>query len=84
MIGNTYSETPLEIPGFKFNGARSNASGKLDAGGLLLELYYDRIEYPYVFQFIDQATGNEIAETEDGNARYQAQVTQSAKTIPRL
>lgn len=82
VIGNTYSETPLEIPGFKFNGARSNASGKLDAGGLLLELYYDRIEYPYVFRFIDQATGNEIAQSEDGTARYQAQVTQSAKTIP--
>ena len=82
VIGNTYSETPLEIPGFKFNGARSNASGKLDAGGLLLELYYDRIEYPYVFRFIDQATGNEIAQSEDGTARYQAQVMQSAKTIP--
>lgn len=82
VIGNTYSETPLEIPGFQFNGTRSNASGKLNAGGLLLELYYDRIEYPYVFRFIDQATGKEIAETEDGNARYQAQVTQSAKTIP--
>lgn len=82
VIGNTYSETPLEIPGFQFNGTRSNASGKLDAGGLLLELYYDRIEYPYVFRFIDQATGNEIAQSEDGTARYQAQVTQSAKDIP--
>lgn len=82
VIGNTYSETPLEIPGFQFNGTRSNASGKLDAGGLLLELYYDRIEYPYVFQFIDQATGKEIADSEGGKARYQAQVTQTAKDIP--
>ena len=82
VIGNTYSETPLEIPGFKFNGTRGNASGKLNAGGLLLELYYDRIEYPYVFRFIDQATGNEIAQSEDGTARYQAQVTQTAKDIP--
>ncbi|MDY2810643.1 MAG: InlB B-repeat-containing protein [Candidatus Faecousia sp.] len=82
VIGNTYSETPLEIPGFQFNGTRSNASGKLDAGGLLLELYYDRIEYPYVFRFIDQATGKEIAESEGGKARYQAQVTQTAKDIP--
>ena len=82
VIGNTYSETPLEIPGFQFNGTRGNASGKLNAGGLLLELYYDRIEYPYVFRFIDRATGNEIAQSEDGTARYQAQVTQSAKTIP--
>lgn len=82
VIGNTYSETPLEIPGFQFNGTRSNASGELDAGGLLLELYYDRIEYPYVFRFIDQATGKEIAESKGGKARYQAQVTQTAKDIP--
>ena len=82
VIGNSYSETPLEIPGFKFNGARSNASGKLTAAGLVLNLYYDRIGYPYVFKFIDQATGNEIAQSVDGMARYQAQVTQTAKTIP--
>ena len=82
VIGNTYSETPLEIPGFKFNGAGSNASGKLTAAGLVLNLYYDRIGYPYVFQFIDQATGKEIAESVDGTARYQAQVTQTAKDIP--
>ena len=82
VIGNSYSETPLTIPGFRYNGGRSTASGTLTAGGLVLELYYDRIGYPYVFQFIDQATGKEIAQSEDGMARYQAQVTQSAKTIP--
>lgn len=82
VIGNTYSETPLEIPGFKFNGARSNASGKLDAGGLLLELYYDRIEYPYAFQFLESGTNKELATSVTGKARYQAQVTQTAKNIP--
>lgn len=82
VIGNTYSETPLEIPGFKFNGAGSNASGKLDAGGLLLELYYDRIEYPYAFQFLESGTNKELATSVTGKARYQAQVTQTAKDIP--
>ena len=27
VIGNTYSETPLELPGFKYNGTASNAGG---------------------------------------------------------
>lgn len=81
-IGNTYTETPLTIPGFRYNAGDSQASGTLTASGLVLNLYYDRIEYPYVFKFVDQDTGEEIADSEAGNARYQAQVTQTAKTIP--
>lgn len=82
VIGNSYSETPLTIPGFRYNGGQSTASGTLTAGGLVLELYYDRIEYPYVFQFLESGTNKELATSVTGTARYQAQVTQSAKTIP--
>ena len=83
MIGNTYSETPLELPGFKYNGTKSNASGELTAAGLVLNLYYDRIEYPYEFRFLEQGTTDKVlAESVTGAARYQAQVTQTAKAIP--
>lgn len=82
VIGSTYTETSLTIPGFKYNKSASTASGKLTEAGLVLNLYYNRIEYPYVFKFVDQDTGKEIADSEAGNARYQAQVTQPAKTIP--
>lgn len=82
VIGNTYTETSLTIPGFRYNAGDSQASDTLTASGLVLNLYYDRIEYPYVFKFVDQDTGEEIADSEAGNARYQAQVTQKAKPIP--
>ena len=82
VIGNTYSETPLAIPGFRYNGGQSTASGTLTAGGLVLELYYDRIEYPYAFQFLESGTNKELATSVTGTARYQAQVTQTAKNIP--
>lgn len=82
VIRNKYSETPLNINGFKYNGTKSNPSGTLTAEGLVLNLYYDRIEYPYEFRFLEQGTNNPLADPEGGNARYQAQVTQSAKTIP--
>ena len=82
VIGNTYTETPLTIPGFKYNESASTASEKLTEAGLVLNLYYDRIEYPYAFKFVDRDTGNEIAPSVTGDARYQAQVTQTAKTIP--
>lgn len=82
VIGTEYSETPLTIAGFTYNGTKSNASGKLTAAGLVLNLYYDRIEYPYAFKFLEQGTDKELADAVTGNARYQAQVTQTAKTIP--
>lgn len=81
-IGNTYTETPLTIPGFRYNAGDSQASGTLTASGLVLNLYYDRIEYPYAFKFIDRDTGKEIASSVTGYDRYQAQVTQTAPSIP--
>lgn len=82
VIGQTYTEDQLTIPGFTYNTDKSNASGTLTAQGLVLSLYYDRIEYPYEFRFLEQGTNRELAESVTGNARYQAQVTQTAKTIP--
>ena len=82
VIGTECSETPLTIPGFTYNGTKSNASGELTAAGLVLNLYYDRNEYPYAFKFLEQGTDKELADAVTGNARYQAQVTQKAKDIP--
>lgn len=90
VIGKTYSESPLTIAGFEYkaspehpvSGYPALASGKLTEAGLVLNLYYDRIEYPYEFRFLEQGTDNVLAAPVTGNARYQAQVTQTAKDIP--
>ena len=82
VIGNTYTETPLTIPGFRYNAGDSQASDRLTASGLVLNLYYDRIEYPYEFRFLEQGTNKQLAPLAKGTARYQAQVTQKAETIP--
>lgn len=82
VIGTEYSETPLTIAGFTYNGTKSNAEGTLTAAGLVLNLYYDRNEYPYAFKFLEQGTDRELAVSVIGNAHYQAQVTQKAKDIP--
>lgn len=82
VIGTEYSETQLTIAGFQYNGKKSNAKGTLTAEGLVLNLYYDRITYPYEFRFLDQETGDKLADPVKGEDRYQAQVTETAKTIP--
>ncbi len=83
VIGETYTEEDLlTIQGFAYNADKSNASGKLTAAGLILNLYYDRNEYPYAFRFLKKDTEETLADPVEGYARYQAQVTQTAKTIP--
>ena len=81
VIGTEYSEEPLTISGFRYNGEKSNAKGTLTAEGLVLNLYYDRIEYPYAFKFLEQGTDKVLAEAVTGNARYQKLVAQKAKDI---
>ena len=84
VIGETYTESSLTIPGFTYNAGKSTASGTLTEAGLVLNLYYDRIEYPYEFRFVEKDSDPEkqLADSVTGSARYQAQVTQTAKTIP--
>lgn len=89
-INKPYSAELITIPGFEYNaspehtvdGYPAKASGTLTADGLVLNLYYDRIEYPYEFRFLEQGTDKELADAVTGNARYQARVTQTAKDIP--
>lgn len=81
-IGEEYNEPPLTITGFTYNENMSTASGTLTAEGLILKLYYDRIEYPYEFRFLDQGTGEKVAEAVKGSARYQSRVTQAAEDVP--
>lgn len=90
VIGQTYSEASLTIAGFTYNanpnhpvdGYPAKASEELTASGLVLNLYYDRIAYPYEFRFLEQGTDKQLAEPVTGTARYQAQVTRTAETIP--
>ena len=84
VIGTEYSEEPLTIAGFRYNGEKSNAKGTLTARGLVLNLYYDRIEYPYEFRFVEKDSNPEkqLAESVTGTARYQKLVVQRATDIP--
>ena len=82
VIGQEYPESPLTIPGFTYVASKSTDKGTLTAAGLVLNLYYDRNEYPYEFRFLEQGTDKVLADPVTGSARYQAQVTQTAKTIP--
>lgn len=93
-IGTTFSTAILtNIEGATFDRATANSghtevtvnnstvSATLGEEGLELILYYNRNFYPYEFRFVDQDTGEEIADSVSGSARYGTQVTQGALEI---
>lgn len=82
IIGNEYTANQLVLKGFEFNEERSNSKGTLDAKGLVLNMYYDRIAYAYEFQFREQGGNKQLADPESGKELYEARVSESAKDIP--
>lgn len=98
LLEKDYTADILTIPGFRythgtrvvgentteFNAPTAPNSGKLTAEGAVLNLYYDRIEYPYEFRFVEQGSDPEktLADPTTGIARYQERVEGTAKDIP--
>lgn len=82
LIGETYTAEWLTIAGFAKNETKSNTSGELTVAGLVLNLYYDRIQYPYEFRFVNSYTNEVITGydfgTTNGNARFGDRVTYTA------
>lgn len=81
-IGQTYTGTPLTIPGFTYNAEKSNASGELTAEGLELNMYYDRVKYSYMVRYVDATDNNkDIDSTANvtGEGLFGAQVIGSQK-----
>lgn len=83
-IGIEITETPLTLTGFNYNSGESTASGTLTAEGLVLNLYYDRIEYTYTVSYLEHGTGNVLhnEKTSDVKYRYGKVVTENAIDIP--
>lgn len=82
VIGKDYTANELVLRGFVFNEGKSNPTGTLDANGLVLNMYYDRIAYPYEFRFLEQGSNKQLADPTKGNGLYEARVSENAKNIP--
>lgn len=81
-IGNNYKAEWTTIEGFHKNEGKSNVEGKLVGyKGLVLNLYYDRDMITYKFHFVDNVTGEQIANDIQGEARYGKTVSQEALRI---
>ncbi len=86
-INSEYSAEALTISGFEFIGSKSEVndvvkpvtgitvSGKLTADGLLIELFYDRIEVNYTVKYLENGTDKVLAPEKTGSGIYGQQIS---------
>ncbi len=96
-IGGTVTENIKIITGFEFkpektkiNGTinsdavsddKSTVSGAVSADGLLVEIYYDRISYNYVVNYLEEGTNKVLATQKQGQGRYGTTIVENALNI---
>lgn len=88
-INDTYSAETLTISGFAFNGVKTEenndatsvngttVSGTLTANGLLIELFYDRIEVNYTVKYLENSTNKVLATEKNESGIYGQQVSET-------
>lgn len=88
-INSVYSAEALTISGFEFIGSKSEVndvvtpatgttvSGTLTANGLLIELFYDRIEVNYTVKYLENGTNKVLAPEKSESGIYGQQVSET-------
>ena len=92
-IGKTHTVQALNLTGFSFKGDKTKVnsivtpvpgntvSAIVGENGVLIELYYDRIEVGYITRYLAVDTGEEIVSSVEGVGLFGEQVMQYPKDL---
>lgn len=95
-MGSAYTADKKSYDGFDYARATAEVGGNVQKtfqanetvsytvpsdNLLVLNLYYDRIEYNYEFRFVEDLTGTTVADPVTGAARYGSTVVQGYKNL---
>lgn len=90
VIGDTYSISPITLEGFAFNPDKTMLNGapvtvtgdsvnaKLGEDGMIIELYYDRVNVSYVVNYLEYETNRVLYTQKVGTGLYGGQVVEEA------
>lgn len=83
IVGSTVNADIITISGYNVNTSAPNSilTGTVLVTGLELNVYYDRIQYPYKVRYLEQSTMNVLAPEVTGMGYYSQQLTFTAPTI---
>lgn len=95
-IHNTYTISALNITGFSFNGEKTMVNGisaptngdsvsaELTSDGLLIEMYYDRVDVSYTVRYLESGTNNLLYEEKRGAGIFGEQIVEYAPGLTHL
>ena len=95
-IGEIYTVDAITLTGFRFNGDLTRVNGTLKptsatsvnetlgADGMLVEFYYDRVDYTYEVKYLDSTTKAEIYPSKRGTGMFGEQIIEYAKDLSSL
>lgn len=93
LIGSSYTINALTLTGFKFNGTKTEINDvitpitgttvttTIGADGVLIELYYDRLNYDYIVKYLESGTETELAPQKTGSGVFGEQIVEYALNL---
>lgn len=78
-IGKLIEQAPLTLTGYEYKGytvnggstlTTGNAQGRLEKGGLRLDLYYDRVESKYTVKYLEYGTDKVLSPDKVSTEKY--------------
>ena len=95
-IGESYTIPAISITGFSFNGEKTkinealtptdqtSVTAELTSEGLLIELYYDRVDVEYIVKYLEHGTNNVLYEDKIGQGIFGQQIVEYAPGLTHL
>ncbi|MBO5355233.1 MAG: InlB B-repeat-containing protein [Clostridia bacterium] len=95
-IKEAYTFTPITLAGFAFNAEKALLNGQkatvtngtitatLGKDGMLVELYYDRVNVTYTVNYLESGTNKVLYEAKTATGLYGAQVVEQAIGLTHL
>jgi hypothetical protein len=90
IIGEKCGGSALTLTGFAYDGSKTKVNNvprpsdetfveeTLTENGVLIEFYYDRLDYDYTVRYVDNRTNNELYTAKTAKAAFGAQIIEYA------
>ena len=95
-IGESYRFEPISMTGFSFNGQKTMINGvlaptsdsavtaELTSEGLLVELYYDRVDVSYTVRYLESGTNKVLYAEKIGEGIFGEQIVEYAPGLTHI
>lgn len=84
LTGFAYQEDKTTINGVVVPNSGTAVTTTLTADGVLIEFYYDRLDYNYLVRYLDSRTGNELVGSKIASAAFGMPIIEYARNLESI